>query len=174
MNLADEIKQCIKMSDVFARYGFEPNRGGFISCPFHSERTASLSAYHDGERWKCFGCGAGGDVISFVMLLFGINFSQALLRINDDFALGLSPGKPAGMRERRAEADRRLFEQRRKRADKKYLNALCAFRRLLWEVYQAQKPQTMDEPLKSGFVYALRNLDALDAEIMELAAKERR
>lgn len=63
----DIIKGSLTMRDIFAKYGFEQNRAGFIVCPFHSEKTASLGTYANDKRWKCFGCGAGGDVISFVM-----------------------------------------------------------------------------------------------------------
>lgn len=75
----DIIKGSLTMRDIFAKYGFEQNRAGFIVCPFHSEKTASLGTYANDKRWKCFGCGAGGDVISFVMKLFGLNFSQAVI-----------------------------------------------------------------------------------------------
>ena len=81
----DIIKGSLTMRDIFAKYGFEQNRAGFIVCPFHSEKTASLGTYANDKRWKCFGCGAGGDVISFVMKLFGLNFSQAVIRLGADF-----------------------------------------------------------------------------------------
>ena len=106
MSMADEIKSRVKMPEVFDRYGLEPNRAGFIRCPFHQEKTASLSAFHNGERWKCFGCGAGGDVISFVMQFFGIGFSQALLRMDLDFGLGLSGKRPDLRESRRIAAER--------------------------------------------------------------------
>ena len=36
-------------------------------CPFHNERTPSFSVSPDKQLYHCFGCGAGGNVISFVM-----------------------------------------------------------------------------------------------------------
>ena len=81
----DIIKGSLTMRDIFAKYGFEQNRAGFIVCPFHSEKTASLGTYANDKRWKCFGCGAGGDVISFVMKLFELSFSQAVIRLGADF-----------------------------------------------------------------------------------------
>jgi hypothetical protein len=49
-------------------------------CPFHEDTNASLSVNVDGERgnWKCFaGCG-GGDLVSFHMLLTGLEFKAAI------------------------------------------------------------------------------------------------
>ena len=89
MDIADEIKSRITMADIFSAYGFEPDRGGFIRCPFHDEKTPSLSTYEHGRKWKCFGCGESGDVISFVEKLFRLPFADACKRIDLDFNLGL-------------------------------------------------------------------------------------
>ena len=35
-------------------------------CPFHDEAEASFTVYADSERWYCFGCGLGGDVLDFI------------------------------------------------------------------------------------------------------------
>lgn len=87
---AMQIRDRVHMEDLFAVYGFSQTRGGFIRCPFHEERTASLKPYADGTRFKCFGCGVQGDVITFVMKLFHLTFPQALVRLDDDFRLGLT------------------------------------------------------------------------------------
>ena len=62
----DEIKQSVSMLEVAERYGYHPNRAGFISCPFHKEKTASFSISPRKQIWHCFGCGKGGDSISLV------------------------------------------------------------------------------------------------------------
>lgn len=166
MSMADEIKSRVKMPEVFARYGFEPNRSGFIRCPFHSEKTASLSAFQNGERWKCFGCGAGGDVISFVMQLFGISFSQALLRMNLDFGLGLS-GKRPDVRESRRIAAERARKAAEERRDKEYLDLLTLCHRRLWHAYLTRRPKSPEEKLDPQFDYALKNLDRVEWMIQE-------
>ena len=93
-DLADQVKSLVTIQDVAEHYGFHPNRAGYICCPFHREKSASLKLYSDQRGWCCFGCGAGGTVIDFVMKLFDIPFRQAILRINADFALGLTWDKP--------------------------------------------------------------------------------
>ena len=93
---AEAIKRLVDMREVVEHYGFYPNRGGYISCPFHKEKTASLKVYCSSDNhsgWHCFGCGRGGSVIDFVMQLFDINYQQAVIRINQDFNLGLTKEK---------------------------------------------------------------------------------
>lgn len=110
--LSEEVRRLLTAPQVAQHYGFEPNRAGFIPCPFHHEKTASLKLYPEDRGWHCFGCHTGGSVIDFVMALFGISFSQAILRINADFRLGLSleaPDKEA--------LSERVQEQQRKAAE---------------------------------------------------------
>lgn len=47
-------------------------------CPFHNEKTPSLSVVPSKEMFYCFGCGAGGDVIDFVKKKEGVDFKEAL------------------------------------------------------------------------------------------------
>ncbi len=91
MKIYNEIKEHLTMKRVVQRYGFEPDRSDFILCPFHNEKTASLKIYD--KSFYCFGCGAGGDMIKFVSMLFKIGNSQAAVRLNEDFALNLTDRK---------------------------------------------------------------------------------
>lgn len=55
----EEIKEQVTMRDVLERYGFRPNRAGFIRCPFHTgDDHASLKVYD--RDFHCFACGANG------------------------------------------------------------------------------------------------------------------
>ncbi len=64
-------------------YGVELHKKGnrwWAACPFHQEKTASFLATD--ERFKCFGCGQSGDVIDFVMKMDGIDFKEAIKKLN--------------------------------------------------------------------------------------------
>ena len=115
MNTAERIKTAVTMPDIYEKYGFEPNRAGFIVCPFHREDTPSLGMYRSGTTWHCFGCGAGGSVIDFVMRLFSLSFRQAVVRIDNDFGLRLIPGKPDARKTVEIVKERRIQEQEAKR-----------------------------------------------------------
>lgn len=47
-------------------------------CPFHPDRTPSFTIYDGGQRFKCFGCGAGGDVLDFVQRAYGLDLTEAI------------------------------------------------------------------------------------------------
>jgi hypothetical protein len=50
------------------------NRSGFATCPFHTDKTPSLKYYKKDNRWHCFSCNTGGDVIDLVMKMNGTDF----------------------------------------------------------------------------------------------------
>lgn len=50
-------------------------------CPFHKEKTPSFSVSPQKQLYKCFGCGAGGSAIQFVMQLEGVNYPEAIRRL---------------------------------------------------------------------------------------------
>lgn len=86
-NIFEEIKAKVSMNDLVRSHGFKPNKSGFIHCPFHADKTASLKVYPD--SFCCYGCGASGSVIDFDMNLYGLSPLDAAKRINDDMRLGL-------------------------------------------------------------------------------------
>lgn len=53
-------------------------RNYVCSCPFHSEKTPSCTIFTDTQSFYCFGCGAGGDVITFTMKIENLDFSEAV------------------------------------------------------------------------------------------------
>ena len=58
-------------------------------CPFHDEVEASFTVYGDSERWYCFGCGDGGDVLDFIQRVEGLSLPDAIRRL--DGGSGLAP-----------------------------------------------------------------------------------
>ena len=58
-------------------------------CPFHEETEGSFTVYADSQRWYCFGCGLGGDVLDFIQRSDGVDLPEAIRR------LGALPERPA-------------------------------------------------------------------------------
>ena len=52
-------------------------------CPFHQEAEGSFTVYEDSQRFWCFGCGAGGDVLDFVGRMEGLTLPEAIRRLDD-------------------------------------------------------------------------------------------
>ena len=68
-------------------------------CPFHDEAEGSFTVYADTERFYCFGCGAGGDVLDFIRRVENLSLPEAIARL--DGSPGLAPraaNRPAGPR----------------------------------------------------------------------------
>lgn len=77
-------------------------------CPFHEERTPSFSIHPSGEYFKCFGCGATGDVFKFIMLRNGCGFREAVDRLAD--RAGISRYEGGGDDTKTCEEERRSSE----------------------------------------------------------------
>ncbi len=58
-------------------------------CPFHKEKTPSLAVHPGKQIFHCFGCGVGGDVFKFVMLIENVSFSEALRRLAEKTGVAL-------------------------------------------------------------------------------------
>ncbi len=88
-------------------------------CPFHQEKTPSMSLDPARGLYHCFGCGTGGDVFTFVQETQGLDFNEAveLLASRAGIHLETDPGaaKRRGERERLVEAVRRAVEVYRER-----------------------------------------------------------
>ena len=153
-DLASQIKERLTAQEVVEFYGFHPDRSGFIKCPFHQgDRHASLKVYSGNKTgWHCFGCGAGGSVIDFVMKLFDIDFRQACVRINTGFSLGLTGERPSHA-ERSA-----LLEARRRAAEKqealeREIREKAEEHRYWWEVTKYFCPDQKDA--EAGYIHPL-------------------
>jgi DNA primase len=80
---SDEIKRSLSMREVVERYGIHIDRKGFCCCPFHKEKTGSMKIYKD--SYNCFGCGANGDIFSFVMGMDHCDFKTAYVALGGSY-----------------------------------------------------------------------------------------
>jgi len=81
----DRLKQANDLVAAFGPYA-ELKRAGrdyVCLCPFHSEKTPSCHIYTDSSSFYCFGCGAGGDIITFTMLTENLDYISAVRLLAD-------------------------------------------------------------------------------------------
>ena len=76
----DELKNKNDIVDVVGKYVHLEQQGGNFwgKCPFHHEKTASFSVNPRGQFYYCFGCHKSGDVISFIMEIESLDFSDSV------------------------------------------------------------------------------------------------
>jgi DNA primase len=156
---ATQIKKTLSMSEVAERYGYVPNRSGYLRCPFHADKTGSLKIYDHG--FYCFGCGAGSSVIDFVMQLFNLDFQGAVARLDADFNLGLTDEKPDHTEMRRLQQQRQARQGVTERRAARY-SAVLAEHRRLWRNYITHAPQSLDDEWDDEFCEALQKLERIE------------
>ena len=76
----EQIKSSLDIVDVISKYVMLKKTGRNFQglCPFHNEKTPSFVVTPDKQIFKCFGCGEGGDVISFLMKINNQNFNEVI------------------------------------------------------------------------------------------------
>ena len=79
-DIIEEIKSRCDIVDIISDYMHLEKSGSNYTglCPFHSEKTGSFMVSKSKQIYKCFGCNAGGDVISFVMRWENVDFMEAV------------------------------------------------------------------------------------------------
>ncbi|MFA9376256.1 MAG: CHC2 zinc finger domain-containing protein [Lachnotalea sp.] len=80
---SEDIKQQYSMRDILLRYGMVPDKRGYIPCPFHHEKTASMKIYKGG--YNCFGCGENGDIFTFVQAMDNLTFKEAFYELGGEY-----------------------------------------------------------------------------------------
>lgn len=160
------VKERLDITDVARHYGVQVVRGNKAYCPFHPDKTPSMSFYDGNQKFHCFGCGAGGDVIDLVQKLLNLSKMEALRELNDDFRLGLdldTPPSPEKVRmaiadRRRRQHEKELFRQ----WEAGSFLILSGYCRALQRWKEQYAPQYPGEPLHPRFLEALHRLDYVE------------
>ena len=155
MSYYPALKQRLTCREVAPRYGLKVNASGTALCPFHDEHSPSLKL---SRGFHCFGCGAQGDVITFVSRLFGIPPGKAAQKLSADF------GIPAGNHSRGPPTARTELETWISYAKE----ILHGYYDLLIDWKQRYCPKALDEEWHPLFIEALQRQADIRQLIFEL------
>jgi len=108
-----QIKDRVNIVDIVGQY-VKLRRAGRTYmglCPFHKERTPSFHVSPERGTYKCFGCGEGGDVFSFLQKMDGMDFPTVLKQLAEKVGIKLTPRSGArAVTAEQKEHDERLRE----------------------------------------------------------------
>lgn len=109
-NVLDEIRDRADIVDLIGEYvNLKRSGSNYMGlCPFHSEKTPSFSVSPSKSIFKCFGCGVGGDVITFIMKRENLSFPEAVEFLADKYNVRLEVYKDENKEAR--EKRNRLYE----------------------------------------------------------------
>jgi DNA primase len=126
--IAAEIKSKLPVIDVVGETVALKRAGSAYKglCPFHAEKTPSFIVTPDRESWRCFGCGEGGDIFTFLMRRDGIDFREALSRLAEKAGVELS-------------AQTAKEDRHRRRLREALEAAIAWYREVLLQAPQAEK-----------------------------------
>jgi len=159
-NLIQEVKNKVDIIDIAKIYGLELKRGNKCLCPFHNEKTPSLSISQSKQIWHCFGCGEGGDCISLVAKLLKINNYEAAKDINFRLNLGLITNYTnQNYKKYNEELDKYKQDQLRIQNYKKWENKAfqyyCDYLHQLENLIIATKPNLEKEDISNACLYVI-------------------
>lgn len=119
MRLSDEFLSELRMrcdiEDIVSGYVQLKRRGKNLVglCPFHNEKTPSFTVYPENGSFYCFGCGAGGEVVSFIRRAENLDFVEAVRFLCDKVGLAMpSDGFDDSLSQKR----KRIYEMNREAA----------------------------------------------------------
>lgn len=133
-------------------------RNYVCSCPFHSEKTPSCTVFTDTQSFYCFGCGAGGDVITFTMKIENLDFTEAVKLLAQRSGIELPQNNSTDSK--LAVRKTRIYEMNRLAANFFYTNLVKGSDRQGLQYFVERKllPQTIK---KYGLGYASDSWDEL-------------
>ena len=165
MAITEEFKQELKartdIADVISSYVQLKKSGRNLVglCPFHNERSPSFSVSRENGFFYCFGCGAGGDVVSLTARLFNLRPYEAASKLAVDFGVDVPASAPPDGSLNRFRTDLLRCQQ----VLDEYLNLL-----IRWQRNYA--PRSPDEEPDDRYVEACQMLEPMDYMASVLAA----
>ena len=155
-DMANQIKDNSDIVDIIGEYVDLKKAGSSYKglCPFHNEKTPSFTVDKKKQLFHCFGCGAGGDVVSFIMQKEGLSYPDSLKYLGQKAGIDIVYQENPVVNERR----KKLFEINKEIMMYFYKNLLTN---------KAPQDYLLNRGLRSNIVntfmlgYALDSWDAL-------------
>ena len=116
--LVEEIRMKSDIVDVISGYVRLQKKGGnyFGLCPFHNEKTSSFSVSPSKQMYHCFGCGAGGNVFTFLMNYENYSFPEAIKSLGERAGVALPEVEMDAEAKKRAGRRQRLLDANKEAA----------------------------------------------------------
>ncbi len=166
MTAFEIVRDSVDIVDAARRYGIEVNRHNKALCPFHDDHHPSLS--FKGQRFKCFACGKGGDVIDLVGHLANLLPMEAVRELNDAYRLRIDVEKPVPseevMQRRRLAEGKKAFKEWERWAH----NTMAEYFRTLRDWREAYTPRNPDDEFHPRFLESLHKLDYIEYLLEEV------
>ena len=110
--IIEEVRSCNDIVDVISSYVKLQKKGSsyFGLCPFHNEKSPSFSVSRGKQMYYCFGCGAGGNVFTFLMEYENYTFQEALKYLADKAGVELPQTEYSAQAKERADLKAILLE----------------------------------------------------------------
>ena len=110
--LIEEVRSRNDIVDIIGQYVHLQKKGStyFGLCPFHNEKTGSFSVSPAKQMYYCFGCGAGGNVFTFLMQYENFSFPEAMQTLADRVGIDLPKQEMTDAQKREADKRTRLLE----------------------------------------------------------------
>lgn len=156
----EAIKANVNIIDVVQRAGIKLNKKNSACCPFHTEKTPSFYINPQKQIFKCFGCGMGGDVISFVQAYYNIDFNATIKRLEDDYSLISADGVNLYLNQK--SSLKRTSERLKRKKQKRHEIALIDYRRRLWLKIKSYNPPPEVADFSNEYLQATNEIDLID------------
>lgn len=123
-DIVEEVRSRSDIVDVIGQYVHLTRKGStyFGLCPFHNEKTGSFSVSPNKQMYYCFGCGAGGNVFTFLMQYENLTFGEAMETLAERAGVALPKKEYTAAQKRESDKKQRLLEINKEAA--KYFYAL--------------------------------------------------
>lgn len=173
--IKEDIVRLVTIKDITDKYGIKVTNH-MCKCPFgHKDNSPSMKIYDKTNTFYCFSCHKSGDLINMVQFMYGLNFQQAMEKINDDFNLHFS-NKSCYNREQilKFEEEKQIKKLKEEEETKRINNLFmkACNRRIMYENliknYKKQLTIFNWEEITQAIAYCQNSIGKLDMYIYDL------